>query len=95
MPPNQREAKIPNTIDRAFYDCTSLTSVTIGGGVTEIGESAFYDCESLTSIEFQGTLAQWQQIQKGDDWNYNTGNYTITCTDGKIDKNGKVTMFDA
>jgi hypothetical protein len=22
-------------------------------------------------------------------WNYNTGNYTVTCTDGKLDKNDK------
>ena len=36
--------------DRAFYDCTSLTSVTIPDGVTSIGEKAFYNCTSLTSV---------------------------------------------
>ena len=34
----------------AFYDCSSLTSVTIGDSVTSIGEHAFYDCSSLTSV---------------------------------------------
>ena len=34
----------------AFFDCKSLTSVTIPASVTSIGESAFYFCESLTSI---------------------------------------------
>ncbi|MCD8041421.1 MAG: leucine-rich repeat domain-containing protein, partial [Clostridia bacterium] len=34
----------------AFYNCTSLTSITIGSGVTSIGNSAFYNCTSLTSI---------------------------------------------
>ena len=34
----------------AFYDCTSLTSVTIENGVTTIGWGAFEDCTSLTSI---------------------------------------------
>ncbi len=34
----------------AFSDCSSLTSVTIGDGVTSIGEDAFYNCSSLTSI---------------------------------------------
>ena len=38
----------------AFYNCTSLTSVTIGGGVTSIGSSAFYDCDSLTSVTIGG-----------------------------------------
>ena len=36
--------------DYAFYDCSSLTSVTIGESVTSIGESAFRKCSSLTSV---------------------------------------------
>ena len=34
----------------AFGDCSSLTSVTIGDGVTTIGVSAFGDCSSLISV---------------------------------------------
>ena len=34
----------------AFYECYSLTSVTIGNSVTTIGEDAFLDCGSLTSV---------------------------------------------
>ena len=36
--------------DWAFYDCTSLTSITIPDGVPSIGVLAFFDCDSLTSI---------------------------------------------
>ena len=31
----------------AFYGCSMLTSITIGNGVTSIGESAFYNCSGL------------------------------------------------
>ena len=70
----------------AFRGCTGLTSVTIPDNVTSIGSSAFSRCSSLTSITFQGTKTQWNAISKGSSWNYNTGNYTITCADGTISK---------
>ena len=38
------------SIGIAFLGCTSLTSVTIGNGVTSIGNYAFYGCTSLTSV---------------------------------------------
>jgi len=53
------ELTIPSTIiskpvtkigDSAFYNCSSLTSVTIPSSVTSIGSSAFYSCVGLTSI---------------------------------------------
>ena len=53
------KANIPHTIkgvtvtsigEEAFYNCRSLTSVTIPDGVTSIGEDAFWNCTSLTSV---------------------------------------------
>ncbi len=74
------------SIDRAFYDCNRLTSITIPDSVTSIGDHEFYDCDRLTSITFAGTMEQWNAIKKGSSWAGWTGNYTIYCTDGEIKK---------
>jgi len=63
-----------------------LTSVTIPDSVTNIGSFAFWDCISLTDIYYEGTKAQWTAIRKNENWNFNTGAYTVHCTDGDIEK---------
>ena len=59
------EAIIPSSINgvevksiggRAFYNCKSLTSVTIPIGVTNIGNSAFYVCASLTNVTISSSV---------------------------------------
>ena len=39
-----------NILYGAFYNCTGLTSVTIGKGVTSIGNAAFYGCNKIQDI---------------------------------------------
>ena len=52
LPSTYNDKPITTIGERAFYECTSLTSVTFGENsqLTTIGESAFSGCDSLTSI---------------------------------------------
>ncbi len=70
----------------AFAYCTALTGVTVENGVGTLGSYAFYNCTGLTKIVFTGTKEQWDAITKEYNWNGNTGEYTICCTDGDISK---------
>ncbi len=50
-----------NILYGAFYNCSGLTSVTIGNSVTSIGNSAFYGCNNLRDI-YITDIAAWCNI---------------------------------
>ena len=54
------ELVIPETVlkikDYSFYNCSGLTSITIGDSVTSIGYAAFSGCSGLTSITIGGSV---------------------------------------
>lgn len=68
----------------ALNGCRSLVSITIPDSVTSIGDYGIAKCTALTSIVFNGTTAQWKAVRKGMNWNSNTRNYTVYCTNGEI-----------
>ena len=83
-----------NCYDMGYEEVYGLTSVIIGNGVTTIRDNAFIDCELLTSITFEGSIEQWNEVNKEIGWDYNTGEYTIYCTDGEITKAGEITYYN-
>ncbi len=66
--------------------CPNLEKMTITSNIMAFYKNAFEGCEKLTEIHFQGTVEQWNAIAKGEDWDKNTGDYTVYCTDGEIKK---------
>lgn len=80
---------IPDSVtsigNAAFKGCTGLTSIVIPDSVTSIGYAAFSGCTGLTSITFNGTIAQWSAISKGNNWKKSVPSVCkVICTDGKI-----------
>ncbi len=66
----EKEVDIPKMIEgmpvevvgeRAFENCTSLTSIKIPDRVTEIGSYAFGGCSSLTSVEIPNSVTVIQE----------------------------------
>ncbi len=80
---------IPSSIGyldvQVFYGCTSLTTVSISF-MSAIDLQAFAGCSSLTYIRFSGTMDEWEAVEKSEEWDADTGEYTIYCRDGMIKK---------
>ncbi len=61
---------LPDTVksigENAFDYCYEIKNITIPAGVISIGDGAFYDCLSLTDVYYEGTQAQWEQIEIGE-----------------------------
>ena len=76
----------------AFYNCESLTSIIIPESVVSIDETAFAGCINLTEINFSGTVTQWKDVWKGNNWNGRTTTPAtyVQCTDGRVDMNGNI-----
>lgn len=72
--------------DSAFRECPSLQVITIPQDVESIGRYALYCNNSLVYINYKGSVEEWENIAKGEKWDVNTGDYVISCIDGKMSK---------
>ena len=79
---------IPSSVtsigEMAFLGCFSLQNVTIPSSVTNIGQLAFSQCTSLVTISFEGTKAEWINIEKGTYWYDKIPATEVICTDGTV-----------
>ena len=53
---NSETYSVTSIGERAFFKCSSLSSITIPNSVTSIGNNAFFSCYSLTSITIPNSV---------------------------------------
>lgn len=69
----------------AFAFCSSMESIYIPIGVTKIDNWILGYCYRLEEITYAGTVDQWFDLPKGENWDKDTPDYIIKCYDGIID----------
>ena len=98
---------IPNSIggynvtgigNGAFFDCTSLNSVTIPDSVTSIGASAFRYCENLTSITIGNSVTNIESLSFNDcksltSINVESNNKNYTSVNGNLYNKNKTELI--
>lgn len=79
------ENGVANIASGAFFACDSLKQVIIPESITKIEAWIFNGCELLDSITFEGTVAQWSEINKDDWWLHSSaGIKEVVCSDGTV-----------
>ena len=64
-----------------FKGNSDITKVYLTRNITKIGVSAFWNCENLTEIHYDGTVAEWEAIDKGETWNAGLKTHKVICSD--------------
>ena len=75
-------SSVESICEAAFGKCDALEKVTMPVSVILIEKYAFYNC-GVFAIDYQGTMAQWNAIRKGESWNSGS-KVTVYCIDGTL-----------
>lgn len=70
--------------DFAFANVVFIEKVSISTTLKSIGQGAFSNCTSLAKIEYYGTIEEWNDISKGENWNQNVPATEVICSDGIV-----------
>lgn len=70
--------------DSAFWNCSSLTSITIPDSVTSIGKGVFFSCPKLKSVVIPDSVIEIDVFKKGENesgywWTVFNQNTTVIC----------------
>lgn len=70
------------------YDLMSCkaSEIVLSKSIKKIEASAISYCRNLTAIRYEGTMAEWNAIEKESEWDNGSNNYTVYCSDGEIKK---------
>lgn len=71
------------SIGQSAFGYLETNKLVIPLSVQSIGAYAF-EHASISSFEYEGTMAEWSNIELGQFWNVSTNFSEVKCSDGSI-----------
>ena len=69
----------------AFYNNSNLKTINIGTNINSISGNAFGNCRKIEKLKYEGTVEEWNNINKSNGWNSDSNITKVKCTDGEVD----------
>ncbi|MCM1506945.1 MAG: leucine-rich repeat domain-containing protein [Ruminococcus flavefaciens] len=74
--------------ERMFANDDALVMVSMTKNVRKISDNALFGCVNLMSATYDGTIDEWNEIEKSENWTGESGSRSslekIQCTDGYL-----------
>ena len=67
----------------AFDCCENLQVIYLPKSLKTLEEFSFSNCKLLKEVHFSGSNLEWEKIDKQQNWNKNSGDFTIIFNDKK------------
>lgn len=72
------------TLGKAVFSEAKIKNVVLGAGVTTIGEEGISNISKIETFTFQGTVAEWEAIEKDEKFYFLNYVDYIQCSDGQV-----------
>lgn len=67
-----------------FAQSPFISGITLTTNVSEIEDEAFFGCVGLKELTYRGSVNAWNQIKKGERWNYGSAIEVVHCLNGDV-----------
>lgn len=84
IPGTQNGVKVEIIGHLLFENADQITTVAISKDVRRILTYSFWKFMNLEEIVFDGTMAEWEALDKLEGWDNSFGDYIVSCSDGVI-----------
>lgn len=66
------------------YSSDTVSQIVLSNELVKIGDYAFTELTNLTEVVYQGTIEQWNSLEKGERWYAETPLTEVQCSDGVV-----------
>ena len=71
-----------------FQECRNLKTIYLPSTLKKINTDTLWKCDSIEQLHFDGTVAEWNAIEKSEKWYRDVPPFKVICTDGEIEHPG-------